>query len=502
MRGSARRAVEAVQGSVVVLGVAVAWVSLVSSLVTWTVLPLALGWTPYVVMSDSMRPSIAAGDVVLVSRDTDDRPLTAGEVALMADENRPDGTRLHRFLRVDDEGRVVTKGDANVSEDAPVPASQVVGRTRIVVPGVGLPAVWLDRGQVVTTLAVVAATFVALAVVLGQGPGDGAARARRGAARVRQGRAPARHVRGPVRRTTARVPLGVTATLLVVVVAVVHPAAPGMAAFRGTATNGTSTIGANAWMGYTWTVTNDGAPASWWRLNDNAATTTAAPAAGTISGTYMWESSATFVSGTGVNLAVPPAAPTRNGAQNLDQFRKIKGSDLGASVGFDDAGAYTFDGRKPFSVEIWFRLSAQTTTFQRVVSKEQYIPSPVSHTGWMLVVFPSTDQYAPNALGFARTLYPDFTSATMPGPLTLNTWYHAVGTYDGTTLRLYVNGQLVATQTSTLNLGTHPKLLRVGDLDAGTNEHLRGAVDEFAVYTSVLTPRQVRAHYLAGSPAA
>lgn len=497
MRRLVRHTSRAVQGSLVVLGVAVAWLSLVASLVTWTVAPMAAGWRPYVVMSDSMRPTVAAGDVVLVTRDTGPRPLRPGDVALVADADRPAGTRLHRFVELDDEGRVVTRGDANASPDAPSPATDVIGRARILVPGIGLPALWLHRGQLVPAVAAAVATFAALWVVLGPGAAHGAAPAPRPRPRPRRGPARARHARAPERRAQ---PVGAFAALLVVVVVVVQPAAPGWARYVATATNGGSSVGAGAWMGYTWTVTNDGAPASWWRLNESGASTVATPATGAISGTYYFSPSKSFVSAAGVNTAVPPAAPTRDGAQSMLYTEKVQGSNKYQNVAFGDN--YDFTGRTPFSVEIWFKQTATCAScFQRVVSKEYFTLSPVTHTGWFLAIFPPSDANIPGSLGFVRVLDSTFTNAPTPTALTLNTWYHAVGTYDGNDLRLYLNGELVSMMPSTVSLRDNAQPLRVGDRDVSTGERLSGHVDEFAIYTTVLTPRQVRAHYLAGSPA-
>ena len=47
------------------VGVARVALALVASLVLWTLLPLAVGWTPRVIMSGSMEPRIHVGDIVV-----------------------------------------------------------------------------------------------------------------------------------------------------------------------------------------------------------------------------------------------------------------------------------------------------------------------------------------------------------------------------------------------------------------------------------------------------
>lgn len=504
MRQRARRAARTARGSLVVLGVAVAWLALVGSLTTWTMAPVLAGWRPYVVMTDSMRPSVAAGDVVLVSG-TGDVPLRERDVLLVADDARPDGTRLHRFLRVDDEGRVVTKGDANASEDSPSPASDVLGRTRIVVPVIGLPAMWVHRGQVPAALAAVVGTVLAVLAVRWPQPtppGSGAD----APGRVRAARRPARgrHARAP-RRRLRPVPAGAV-SVLVVTALVAQPAAPGFAVFQGTASNGPWSLAVGAWKGYDWTLANDPAPLARWRLNDNAATTTAAAAVGAVNGTYFRASSATFQTGAGVNMAVPPAAATRDGAQRMLLSTK-GGSNQRQDVTFGDV--HDFAGTTPFSVEVWFRQTASCATcYQRVVSKEYYT-SDTNRSGWSVHIFPTqyeadgvTENVVSRTVVFARVRNGVFDWApSLDVRVALNTWYHVVGVYDGSRLDIYVNGEHRAGMASTASLQDITDPLRAGAMVAGDSDHFVGDVDELSLYGQALTPRQVKARYLAGSPA-
>ena len=78
--------------------------------------------------------------------------------------------------------------------------------------------------------------------------------------------------------------------------------------------------------------------------------------------------------------------------------------------------------------------------------------------------------------------------------LTANALYHAVGTYDGNVLRLYLNGALVASKTvGAIALNTTASVL-TGTTD--TTSPL--TVDELAVYAGTLSAARVTAHYNAG----
>jgi hypothetical protein len=79
--------------------------------------------------------------------------------------------------------------------------------------------------------------------------------------------------------------------------------------------------------------------------------------------------------------------------------------------------------------------------------------------------------------------------------LSLNTTYHVVGTYDGSVMRLYVNGTLVASKTvGALTLNTTSSVFTGRTDTAGPV-----TVDELALYPSALSATRVQAHYSAGT---
>ena len=74
---------------------------------------------------------------------------------------------------------------------------------------------------------------------------------------------------------------------------------------------------------------------------------------------------------------------------------------------------------------------------------------------------------------------------------------HVVGTFDGSSLRLFVNGELAIEGASTVLLPDHDAPLRIGASDG--NEPFAGVIDEVAIYAGALSEERVLAHYVAGS---
>lgn len=108
----------------------------------WVVLGWSVtGWTPVVVTSGSMAPTLDTGDIILI---TDEASIGQRDVIVF---DRDGELVVHRVFAVESD-RYITKGDANPTPDVdPVPFDEVVGSGRLVVPMIGLPLVWAQQGQ-------------------------------------------------------------------------------------------------------------------------------------------------------------------------------------------------------------------------------------------------------------------------------------------------------------------------------------------------------------------
>ena len=147
-------------------GLALLGVTVVTGLLIWSLLPCLLGWRAQVVLTGSMRPGIAPGDLVLAAPAAPGQ-IQVGRVLLFDDPVHPGHTLVHRLIRVDGNGSLITRGDANAVEDStPIPMSAVRGLPRLRVPYVGSPVVWMRQHERLPLVGLVVAAFAAFVLLL------------------------------------------------------------------------------------------------------------------------------------------------------------------------------------------------------------------------------------------------------------------------------------------------------------------------------------------------
>jgi hypothetical protein len=89
------------------------------------------------------------------------------------------------------------------------------------------------------------------------------------------------------------------------------------------------------------------------------------------------------------------------------------------------------------------------------------------------------------------------TGYILTGPtVPLNTWTHMAVSFDGSTLRLYVNGAQAASMAATYVVNP-TAAFGIGALDySGTwGDFFTGQIDEAALYGTALSASRIQAHY-------
>ncbi|MEK7152438.1 MAG: LamG-like jellyroll fold domain-containing protein, partial [Patescibacteria group bacterium] len=77
------------------------------------------------------------------------------------------------------------------------------------------------------------------------------------------------------------------------------------------------------------------------------------------------------------------------------------------------------------------------------------------------------------------------------GALSTSAWWHVTGTFNGSSLRIYVNGNLVGTKTLSGNIRTTTGTLRLGG-NSAWGEYFKGLMDDVRVYNRVLSQAEIQ----------
>jgi len=121
-------------------------------------------------------------------------------------------------------------------------------------------------------------------------------------------------------------------------------------------------------------------------------------------------------------------------------------------------------------------------------------PTTVS-SAWRDVIYKGNDNY------YLEGTSPSSSRPAMGGTygtplygtaaLTANTWTHLAATYDGATMRLYVNGVQVASRAQTGAIATSTNPLQIGG-DSIYGQYFAGRIDEVRIYNRALSAAQIQ----------
>ncbi len=179
--------------------------------------------------------------------------------------------------------------------------------------------------------------------------------------------------------------------------------------------------------------------------------------------------------------------PTFNRAGALAQDTDTATAFNGSTTRMSAPDRNDFVGQAPFSLEVWVRPAS----FGASGDYKVLIRKAAGGDGfymWMNSVY---------GFGFERTASSQI-GRIGTGPVSAGAWYHVVGTYDGMSMRVYLNGVLkqqgyhvtaMADNTAVLDIGFYPTL---------PSYVMNGDLDEVAVYGTALSAARVTAHYEKG----
>ncbi|MBU1000890.1 LamG domain-containing protein, partial [Patescibacteria group bacterium] len=166
---------------------------------------------------------------------------------------------------------------------------------------------------------------------------------------------------------------------------------------------------------------------------------------------------------------------------------------FGGALSFDgndyvDCGTNSsLDLTSAMTVEAWINTTS-SDTWNQIAGKW------LDTTNGYVIYQGSTGQYAIVQIGV------DGHKWQLEGDITINdgNWHHIVGTYDETTLKLYVDGILDDSSTSySGNMTTNAASVAIGARSSST-DYFIGSIDEVRIYKRALTADEVKAQYTQG----
>jgi hypothetical protein len=216
-------------------------------------------------------------------------------------------------------------------------------------------------------------------------------------------------------------------------------------------------------------------PLAYWRLDEPAGSMMAQDSSGHgMTGTYM---------GT-VTHAVPGAI-----ANDPDTAAGFDGA-----TAFVDVGAvFAFAGTVQCSLEAWAQ-PVLNSSYQNILSRNDSSNGPIA--GYLLYVEPAPQSIFDYERVQSSTgkVFAQSTAVAATGA-----WAHVVATFDGTTMVLYVNGNVEGTQANTVSLPTANSDFVLAAAHGGQDTWWHGALDEVAVYDHALSTARVVEHYKVGT---
>ena len=217
-------------------------------------------------------------------------------------------------------------------------------------------------------------------------------------------------------------------------------------------------------VGYRTAVLRD-SPGGYWRLGE-ASGTTAADETGTSNGTYQ----------NGVALG-QAGAVTGNTAASFD------GTDDLISV----PNAAGLNATSGVTVEAWVKRT-KTGAWQNILAK----PGNGANAAQNYALWLNTTNQVVFVVGNGST------SVGAYAPAIDTNWHFVAATYDNATAKVYVDGVLKVSASSTVRLTANSQPLLIGR----TTDNVRifgGTIDEPAVYTTALSASQIQSHYSAAT---
>jgi len=139
------------------------------------------------------------------------------------------------------------------------------------------------------------------------------------------------------------------------------------------------------------------------------------------------------------------------------------------------------------TVEAWINLTASPAANTRIIAKSPYISA---NNGYQYMLMFS----ASGSVFFDVSTPAGERTSAQSAVLNTNMWYYVAGVYDGTNVKVYLNGVESSTNWgSSSNMNTPAGALSIGN-DPNLSNYFQGYIDEVAIYSRALSQVEIQSH--------
>jgi hypothetical protein len=191
-----------------------------------------------------------------------------------------------------------------------------------------------------------------------------------------------------------------------------------------------------------------------------------------------------FDQGSGTTV---PDSSGKNNTGTLTNTTWSASGKYGGALSFNGSSSWvtvadntTLDLTNGMTLEGWVNPSAAGTTWRTVLIKQ-------NTNALVYSLYSNTDTQRPSGHVFTSTEFDTRGTAAVP----LNAWTFLSATYDGSTLRLYVNGTQVSSKAVTGSMANSSGVLRIGG-NSIWGEYFAGLIDNVRVYNRALSATEIQ----------
>lgn len=165
------------------------------------------------------------------------------------------------------------------------------------------------------------------------------------------------------------------------------------------------------------------------------------------------------------------------------------GGRFGSALQFGANSLVTVPDANPLDLTTGLTVEAWVYRTNAAVSWQQLIDKPNGSGDSCYQLIGVSDNGNPSF--YVSPVTPSGQNLYAPAALPLNTWTHLAATYDGTQMRLYVNGFLVANRAQSGTIAVSSDALCIG-ANAYTGLHWLGRIDEVRIYRRSLSQWEIQ----------